>query len=124
MEKEVIYGIFVGAGVLFLLMPIFLSFGMTKHTSILLYYSVPVTGALTGYVLSKIRNSPDLTTSKKINETGSILGKDVKITTNNGALSGNVKADGSKVIILTENDGAEHLVEKNKIISLELLDAV
>lgn len=67
MKKEVLYGLFIGAGVLFLLIPIFISFGITKQTSLLLYYAVPITGVLTGYTLSKVNSSSSLK-EDKINE--------------------------------------------------------
>ncbi|MCD6557675.1 MAG: hypothetical protein J7K31_01430 [Candidatus Aenigmarchaeota archaeon] len=133
-KHGMLVGAFVGVAVLSLLIPIFLSLGLTRFTSLFLYYSIPVTGAITGYVLSgqgnlikhilpaetneKIIEKPQKEQKEDADSTANLTGKEVVIRTTDGeTIRGRLRTVGSTFLYLDDlSDKTKHLfIDKNKI---------
>ncbi len=133
-KDEVLIGTFVGIAILSLLIPIFLSVGLTKFTSLFLYYAIPATGAITGYVLSgqgnlikhilpgetnkKIIEKPQKEQKEDADSTANLTGKEVVIRTTDGeTIRGRLRTVGSTFLYLDDlSDKTKHLfIDKDKI---------
>ncbi|OYT57420.1 MAG: hypothetical protein B6U68_01830 [Candidatus Aenigmarchaeota archaeon ex4484_14] len=138
-KHGMLVGAFVGVAVLSLLIPIFLSLGLTRFTSLFLYYSIPVTGVITGYILSgqssrkktfswllsgndtnnvnNLFTSYDREDDRKEPE-HELIGKNVAIKTTDGErLHGKLKTSGSHFLYLEDlTDRTKHFfIDKERV---------
>ncbi len=94
--NKLLLGAFMGMLVISLFMPVFIVFGVSPSSSLILFYLAPLTGVLTAYVMTEQKEEK----TKKTEAIEEFLGKDVIVHTTDGSFRGRLREMTDRMLIL------------------------
>jgi uncharacterized membrane protein len=119
--NRALVGAFIGMFVVSLFIPVYLVFGITPTTALILFYLIPLTGAIVAFILSEPEEKP----KEQEDQYQQLLGQLVQVKTKGKTYRGRLNRSGNNILLLSNvidenNISKDHIfLEKTEISAIK-----